>query len=111
MWAVRLQENGVRRLGLLGMGGIGKTMLAAALHDRLRSEFLSNSVCFVAEIRSRAGCMEEIQHLILNQLWSSDATRPHDKEEGTSWENMTNIFMGMVRTFVPESYLPVTSCN
>ena len=71
------------------MGGIGETTLATALVDRLSSNFLSNYVCFVADVRSRAGVIEEIQHQVLKQLSPIDAGRlgrlgrPHNKAEDT----------------------------
>ena len=41
-------------LGLWGMGGIGKTTLAAKLHNRLLPSF-GDAACFLGNVRSEAG--------------------------------------------------------
>ncbi|KAK9829904.1 hypothetical protein WJX72_008585 [[Myrmecia] bisecta] len=64
------QTGGVRWLGLTGMGGIGKTTLAKALHNRLKSDFIQSDVCYVEDVRdttSKYG-IQQVQQQMLKDL-------------------------------------------
>ncbi|CAN6446010.1 unnamed protein product [Victoria cruziana] len=69
---LRAQANGVCKIGICGMGGIGKTTTAKAIYDKLYSEFDGGS--FIQDIREfaeRKG-MEAVQEKLIRDVLKQD---------------------------------------
>jgi hypothetical protein len=56
-----LLDKGERRLGIVGMGGIGKTTLAKALYDSISGNF--DYTCFVREVKKFMGDNKDPDYL------------------------------------------------
>ncbi|XP_057754563.1 TMV resistance protein N-like isoform X2 [Arachis stenosperma] len=81
---ISLELNDVRYIGIWGMGGIGKTTIARAVFDTIRSRF--EVTCFLADVRERCEKKDitHVQKKLLKQMKiSSNAV--HDKDE---WRRM-----------------------
>lgn len=66
-----LKSNGVRVLGLFGMGGVGKTTLAKALFNSLVTHFEHRSfISSVREVSSKDGGLISLQNRIISDISS-----------------------------------------
>ncbi|KAL6124406.1 hypothetical protein ACLB2K_076918 [Fragaria x ananassa] len=85
-----LQMDKVRRIGISGMGGIGKTTIATAVYDQYRSSF--DKVCFVRDVKEtfpKAGV--SLLKEILSRLLDMPAVRIDTMGDGYSrMEGLSN---------------------
>ncbi|CAK9313931.1 unnamed protein product [Citrullus colocynthis] len=62
-----LESNEVRLVGVVGMGGIGKTTIAEVVYDKLSAEFLNNR-CFLRIDHNKS--LMSLQHQLLSEFLS-----------------------------------------
>ena len=86
-------------LGLIGMGGIGKTMLAKALYDFLRSEATPDAFsrqCFLPDIHAARRNLGTKQSVILRDLaglniQSANCDEGKIQQKLLSWESLHQL--------------------
>ncbi|XP_072072075.1 disease resistance protein Roq1-like [Arachis hypogaea] len=78
---IGLGLNDVRYIGLLGMGGIGKTTIARAVFETVRSRF--EVTCFLADVREQCEKKDivRIQKQLLDQV-NINSNAVHNKYDG-----------------------------
>ncbi|KAJ1427772.1 P-loop containing nucleoside triphosphate hydrolase [Sesbania bispinosa] len=78
MELLQVESNGVRVLGLYGMGGVGKTTLAKALFNSLVGRFERR--CFISNVKhysSKDGGLVSLQSKIISDLSPEQGSRVH----------------------------------
>ncbi|XP_039164704.1 disease resistance protein RUN1 [Eucalyptus grandis] len=82
---LKIDSNGVRFLGIHGGGGIGKTVLARVVFNRLSHHF--DGVSFLKEVResSKHGLIDLQKKLLSSFVGFETANKIEDIEDGVHW--------------------------
>ncbi|PHU08275.1 hypothetical protein BC332_24764 [Capsicum chinense] len=85
---LQIGSDEVRFLGILGMGGVGKTTLARVIYENIRSEF--KGACFLHEVRDRSSKhgLELLQEMLLSEILVEKDLRINNSFEGANVQKL-----------------------
>ncbi|KAF3620821.1 hypothetical protein T459_24528 [Capsicum annuum] len=85
---LQIGSDEVRFLGILGMGGVGKTTLARVIYENIRSEF--KGACFLHEVRDRLSKhgLELLQEMLLSEILVEKDRRINNSFEGANVQKL-----------------------